>query len=336
MAQLNLDKKLIQKCRDLAEKITIPVEAMIQRHTTVSIERASLRLLGMNDATKKGDQFFPQVNLMVEQVHQKNALGRGILYWFANAMTQKKSTVHELAKTVASGKINLTDLPMASEKEIHETAKNLCKNACENLDESAWNKKKSNFNPTPPTPLKYVIVATGNIFEDVTQATAAADAGADAIAVIRSTAQSLLDYIPHGATTEGFGGTYATQENFRIMRKALDEKSEKLGRYIYLTNYCSGLCMPEIAAIGALERLDFLLNDAMYGILFRDINMKRTLTDQHFSRRILARSKTVIQTGEDNYLTTADAIKNGHEVLASQFINERGLAWAGACSRNEP
>ncbi|MEG6624256.1 lysine 5,6-aminomutase subunit alpha, partial [Pseudomonas aeruginosa] len=72
-------------------------------------------------------------------------------------------------------------------------------------------------------PLKYVIVASGNIFEDVVQARSAAQAGADVIAVIRSTAQSLLDYMPHGATTEGFGGTYATQENFRIMRKALDE-----------------------------------------------------------------------------------------------------------------
>ena len=40
------------------------------------------------------------------------------------------------------------------------------------------------------------------------------------IAVIRATAQWLLDYVPYGATTEGFGGTYATQENFRIMRAA--------------------------------------------------------------------------------------------------------------------
>jgi beta-lysine 5,6-aminomutase alpha subunit len=133
----------------------------------------------------------------------------------------------------------------------------------------------------------------------------------------------LLDYVPHGATTEGFGGTYATQENFRIMREALDDESKKLGRYIRLTNYCSGLCMPEIAALGALERLDFLLNDAMYGILFRDINMKRTLIDQNFSRRIIALSRIVIHTGEDNYLTTADAVENGHQVLASQFINER-------------
>jgi len=75
-------------------------------------------------------------------------------------------------------------------------------------------------------PLIYLIVATGNIFEDMVQAQAAARQGADVIAVIRSTGQSLLDYVPYGATTEGFGGTYATQENFRLMRSALDKVSE--------------------------------------------------------------------------------------------------------------
>ena len=92
-------------------------------------------------------------------------------------------------------------------------------------------------------PYLYVIVATGNIYEDVVQAQAAARQGADVIAVIRTTGQSLLDYVPYGATTEGFGGTFATQENFRIMRKALDEVGEEVGRYIRLCNYCSGLCI---------------------------------------------------------------------------------------------
>ena len=97
--------------------------------------------------------------------------------------------------------------------------------------------------------------------------------------MIRSTGQSLLDFVPHGITTEGFGGTYATQANFSSCG-SLDEESRKLGRYVRLVNYCSGLCMPEIAYMGAVERLDMMLNDAMYGILFRDINMERTFVDR--------------------------------------------------------
>ena len=107
------------------------------------------------------------------------------------------------------------------------------------------------------------------------------------------------------------------------MREALDEVGEELGRYIRLCNYCSGLCMPEIASMGALERLDVMLNDALYGILFRDINPQRTLVDQAFSRMINAYAGVIINTGEDNYLTTADAVEAAHTVLASQFINEQ-------------
>jgi beta-lysine 5,6-aminomutase alpha subunit len=87
--------------------------------------------------------------------------------------------------------------------------------------------------------------------------------------------------------------------------------------------------MPEIAVIGAMELLDMLLNDSMYGVLFRDINMCRTFVDQHFSRMINAYAEILINTGEDNYLTTSDAFEKAYTVLASQFINERFALDAG-------
>ena len=87
--------------------------------------------------------------------------------------------------------------------------------------------------------------------------------------------------------------------------------------------------VPEIAAMGAFEGLDVMLNDALYGILFRDINMQRTLVDQSFSRAINAYAGVVINTGEDNYLTTADAVEEAHTVLASQFLNEAFALRAG-------
>ncbi len=172
-------------------------------------------------------------------------------------------------------------------------------------------------------------MATGDIHEDIPQALAAARAGADVIAVIRSTGQSLLDYVPDGATRHGYAGTYATQENFRLMRTALDGVSRELGRYVRLTNYASGLCMPEIAVLAGLERLDMMLNDCMYGIIFRDINPKRTFVDQRFSRMVHARAGIVINTGEDNYLTTADAVDAAHTVVVSQLLNERFATEAG-------
>ncbi|HOY67405.1 MAG TPA: lysine 5,6-aminomutase subunit alpha, partial [Candidatus Ozemobacteraceae bacterium] len=71
------------------------------------------------------------------------------------------------------------------------------------------------------------------------------------------------------------------------------------------------------------------LNDALYGILFRDINMQRTMVDQYFSRIINGFAGVIINTGEDNYLTTDDAFEAAHTVLASQFINEQFAVLAG-------
>lgn len=330
MADLKLDTKKIDECRKIAQTVSKPIDQMIQKHTSVSIERAALRMLGVNGAIQQAGQWYPEVNVIIEGLHKEKVLNRGALYWFANGLLYTKLTLQELSKSVAERKIKLTELPKHSDEEIRKKAEDLTSEAVKLIEDrrdyrnSLRKKQTDRFQASGmEKPLLYVIVATGNIYDDVIQAKAAAQAGAEAIAVIRSTAQSLLDFVPHGATTEGYGGTYATQENFKIMRAALDEEGARIGRYIRLTNYCSGLCMSEIAALGAMERLDFLLNDAMYGILFRDINMKRTLIDQHFSRRIIAKSGIVIHTGEDNYLTTADAVENGHQVLASQFINER-------------
>ena len=87
--------------------------------------------------------------------------------------------------------------------------------------------------------------------------------------------------------------------------------------------------MPEIATLAGLERLDMMLNDSMYGILFRDINPIRTFVDQRFSRQIHARAGIIINTGEDNYLTTADAIEAAHTVTTSQLLNEYFAKEAG-------
>jgi beta-lysine 5,6-aminomutase alpha subunit len=277
----------------------------------------------------------PIPNLVVEHLQHKKVLGRGAAYWLANAMAAKQLTAQQIAELVANEELDLTQVPAQPNQRVLEILDEISNDNLAKISEQRQVRQQA-FEKygARNKPAIYVIVATGNIYDDVMQAKAAAREGADIIAVIRSTAQSLLDYVPYGATTEGFGGTFATQENFRIMRKGLDEVGQELGKYISLTNYASGLCMPEISAMGALERLDCMLNDAMYGILFRDINMKRTLLDQYFSRMINAYAGIQIQTGEDNYLTTSDAIEKAYTVTASQLINEQFALVSGIKHRN--
>lgn len=326
-SKLNLDQNLIDSARVSARHIAEDMQKFIDVHTTVAVERTILRLLGVDGVDDVGT---PLPNVIVDNIKANGGLNVGAAYFMANAILNTGMGVQEIAEKIALGELDITKLPAKPEAEIRSKASELAKMTVESIKKNREDREEYlRTLGEGKRPYLYVIVATGNIYEDVVQAQAAAKQGADVIAVIRTTGQSLLDYVPYGATTEGFGGTYATQENFRIMRKALDEVGQEVGRYIRLCNYCSGLCMPEIAAMGALERLDVMLNDALYGILFRDINMQRTLVDQFFSRVINGFAGVIINTGEDNYLTTADAIEEAHTVLASQFINEQFALTAG-------
>jgi beta-lysine 5,6-aminomutase alpha subunit len=315
--KLNLPAERIERCRRHARHVADGVRGETEPFTTVSTERTVARLLGVDGVD---DQDVPIPNRVVEALQKAGRLEHGAAVWIGSALAEGAGGITEAAR-------RLSEPDEARAVSRHPR----WREALAPLVEATLARIQANrrqrerrlaAHPPDELPLLYAIVATGNIHEDIVQAEAAARAGAQCIAVIRSTAQSLLDHVPYGATTTGFGGTFATQENFRLMRLALDRLEGDIGRYVRLVNYCSGLCMPEIAAMGALERLDMMLNDALYGIIFRDINPFRTLIDQNFSRRINAAAGVVINTGEDNYLTTADAVEQAPAVLASQFINE--------------
>jgi beta-lysine 5,6-aminomutase alpha subunit len=321
--ELRLDHGTVALARRLAGAIADPIDAFIARHSTLSVERAVARLCGVDGVDADG---VPLPNRLADALPAREL---GMARALGAAAAETGRTPQQIAEAVAAGE-PLPDPARTPETALRAALRPFVSAGLARIDANRRVREALLARlPQDEPPLLYVIVASGNIYEDRAAAVAAAEAGAQIVAVIRSTAQSLLDYLPYGATTEGFGGTYATQENFRIMRAALDEASERLGRYVMLTNYASGLCMPEIAATAALERLDMLLNDSMYGILFRDINMQRTFVDQHFSRQLNARSGIVINTGEDNYLTTADAVEQAPAVLASQFVNEAFALRAG-------
>lgn len=330
LGRLSIDVETVAECRELSSQISRPVEELAVTHTTVSVERAGLRLVGVDGVAGTGVEAVPIPNLVVDAIRDAVGLERGVLIPLLHAAAQTGLSVQDTAARLATREMvaewpSDPDLPR-----VLQRTREAAQGAVGRIAAAATAREQTIARVGDAAkPWFYEIVATGNIHEDVPQAQAAAREGCDIVAVIRSTGQSLLDYVPYGATSDGFAGTFATQENFRIMRAALDEVGDELGRYIRLTNYASGLCMPEIAAMAAMERLDMMLNDCMYGIIFRDINMQRTFIDQHFSRMVHALAGIVINTGEDNYLTTANAVDSAHTVLASQFLNERLALVAG-------
>ncbi len=318
-SKLDLDQGVVEACRAAARRIAEDVSQQIAGKTTVSVERTVTRLLGVDGADELE---VPLPNVLVDHVHQRGQLGRGVAHWLGNAMIQTGREPQQIAQAVSAGELDLLELEQAEEGQVRERVLSECRARMGEItgrfeQRAAMRERLGDHDRT----LRYVLTATGDVYEDVVHAKAVAQAGGDIVAVIRSTAQSLLDYVPYGPTTEGYGGTFATQANFRIMREAMDEWSEQHGRYVRLSSFCSGLCMSEIAVMGALEGFDNMVNDALYGILYRDINPIRGLIDQRVSRMVNGWFGVVINTGEDNYLRTAEAIEAAPSVTASQFVN---------------
>jgi beta-lysine 5,6-aminomutase alpha subunit len=320
-SKLDLDPGVVAACRQAARQIAEQVSERIAGHTTVSVERSVTRLLGVDGADAME---VPLPNVLVDHVQAHGGLGRGVAFWLGSAMIQDGRTPQQIAEAVSAGELDLCALPPAEEGAIRARVLEECSARLREISRRFDVRRAMRQElGEAPTPLRYVLTATGDVYEDVVHAKAVAEAGGDIVAVIRSTAQSLLDYVPYGPTTEGYGGTFATQANFRIMREAMDEWSREQGRYVRLSSFCSGLCMSEIASMGALEGFDNMVNDALYGILYRDINVVRGLIDQRVSRMINGYFGVVINTGEDNYLRTADALEAAPSVTASQFINHQ-------------
>ncbi len=327
-AKLDLDQTTVEACRDAAARIAARMASETAGRTTLSVERSVTRFLGV-DGINSLD--IPLPNALVEHVHDAGLLGRGVAHWLGNAMLQTGRGAQQVAEAVGAGELDICALPLADDAAIERLVTDECSERMQAARSRMDERRERRERLGGPPPLRYVLSATGNVYDDVVHAIAVAETGGDVVSMTRSTAQSLLEHVPFGPTTEGFGGTFATQENFRILREALDDWCERNGRYIRLSSFCSGLCMTEFATLGAMEGLDNMVNDALYGILYRDINPARTMIDQRISRMITGYFGIVINTGEDNYLRTADAIEAAPSVTASQFINHQ-LARASGVS----
>ncbi|MGB4437842.1 MAG: lysine 5,6-aminomutase subunit alpha, partial [Sedimentibacter sp.] len=204
-SKLNLNPELIDSARSAAGRIAEDVQEFIDKNTTVTVERTVARLMGVDgvDEIEK-----PLPNVLVDNIKEGGGLSRGAAFWIGNAMVNTGKSPQEIAEKISAGEIDITKLPIADENKIMEAVYETAKQMVEKIKNNRA--KRDNYLNTigeGNKPYLYVIVATGNIYEDIIQAQAAAKQGADVIAVIRTTAQSLLDYVPYGPTTEGFGGT---------------------------------------------------------------------------------------------------------------------------------
>src|SRR3989338_10150525 len=107
MAKLNLDRDKVDTCRELAEGLVRPIQKYIEMHSTVAIERATLRLFGLTGASSDGPTPTPLTNLFVDKI-DRYKLSLGAATWVAAAKIKNpKISFSEMATKVAEGSLDI-------------------------------------------------------------------------------------------------------------------------------------------------------------------------------------------------------------------------------------
>ena len=115
-SKLNLDFKLVEQARAHAARVADDTQRFIDGCTTVAVERTICRLLGI-DGVDASDVPLPSV--VVDHLMDKGALPQGAAFWIGNAMVETGKGPQAIAEDVAADKLELTELPVHSEADIH-------------------------------------------------------------------------------------------------------------------------------------------------------------------------------------------------------------------------
>src|SRR4051812_3654185 len=187
MTVLDLPPALVDRARVLAARAGQPVVDLARGHTTVAVERATLRLAGMHGADPDG---IPWVNRLVDAVAADVGLAGGGCGPGVDALARTGGPdLTGLARLAAAGSVRFVPGPGAAA--VRRAARTAVSRGRRQIDRRRRERERlvARLGDPPQRPWIYLIVATGDICEDIPQAQAAARAGADVIAVIRSTGQ---------------------------------------------------------------------------------------------------------------------------------------------------
>src|SRR5947209_14538333 len=101
MGKLSLDPEVVRQARELARQAGQPIVDLARTHTTVSVERAVLRLAGLSGADPDG---MPWVNRLSDAVRESVGLEHGVALPAWDAMLSGGyPDLHTLAVDAASG-----------------------------------------------------------------------------------------------------------------------------------------------------------------------------------------------------------------------------------------
>ena len=114
-SKLNLDQNKVDRARTAARQVALDTQSFIDRHTTVTVERAVCRLLLIDGVNEVG---VPLPNVVVDHLLDKGLLPYGAAYALGNAMAETGLTPQGIAEAVDRGELDLSQVTPHSFDEI--------------------------------------------------------------------------------------------------------------------------------------------------------------------------------------------------------------------------
>ncbi len=159
--ELQIDRNAVARCRKSAAAIADPVQTFIGRHSTVSVERSILRLLGVDGVDASG---VPVPNAIVDALAPRER-NDGVAVPFGRALASSGLEPSDLGAQLASGALDASRFANVSREDARAAVALHARNALERIRARRDERTEllAQFPQLPP-PLLYMIVATGNIY----------------------------------------------------------------------------------------------------------------------------------------------------------------------------
>ena len=114
-SKLGLNFELVNQARASAAKVADDTQRFIDQHTTVTVERAVCRLLGIDGIN---DMDVPLPNVVVDHLMANSLLPAGAAWCIGNAMVETGKDPQGVAEAVNSGELDLSKIPAHTDAEI--------------------------------------------------------------------------------------------------------------------------------------------------------------------------------------------------------------------------
>ena len=109
-SKLGLNMELVNQARASAAKVADDTQHFIDQHTTVTVERAVCRLLGIDGIN---DMDVPLPNVVVDHLMANSLLPAGAAWAIGNAMVETGKDPQGVADAVSSGELDLSKIGRA-------------------------------------------------------------------------------------------------------------------------------------------------------------------------------------------------------------------------------